>query len=106
MMRSRRRRRGPRGGLGGGQEARRNPRRGPRVLEDQAGCAPVPSRGRVPLLDSNPHNRGLGGSTSFHRMGGSRSQLRRPPHRASLILLKFGVLLDVDVESCVGHEDL
>ena len=95
MRRRRRRGRnlgwGPRGGLDGGPNRglRRDPGRWPGVLKNQAGWAPLPSRGRVPLLDSNPPNWGLGGSRSFHIQGGSRSQLRRPPLHASHVFLKM-----------------
>ena len=87
----------------------RDPGGGPGVLEDQAGWAPVPSRGHVvPLPGPNPHTRGLVGNPAHHKIGGTSITLGRPSHQASLVLLKVGVLLDVGVAilRCVGHEDL
>ena len=87
----------------------RDPGGGPGVLEDQAGWAPVPSRGHVvPLPGPNPHTRGLVGNPAHHKIGGTSITLGRPSHQASLVLMKVGVLLDVGVAilRCVGHEDL
>ena len=99
--------RGPGRDPGGGPG--RDPGGGPGVLEDQAGWAPVPSRGHVvPLPGPNPHTRGLVGNPAHHKIGGTSITLGRPSHQASLVLLKVGVLLDVGVAilRCVGHEDL
>ena len=97
------------GTRGGRRRPGRGPGRDPRLLGDQAGWAPVPSRGHVvPLPGSNPHNRGLVGNPAHHKIGGTSITLGRPSHQASLVLLKVGVLLDVGVAilRCVGHEDL
>ena len=85
MMRRRRRGRnlgwGPRGGLGGGPNRglRRDPGRWPGVLKNQAGWAPVPNRGHVPLLDSNPPIGDWVGATAFTVRGETGLNCVDPP---------------------------
>ena len=65
----------------------------PRVLQPHAGWATVATRGHGPLVAPNPPNRRMGGSRSFHSVGGRRGQtLRRPPHTASVGLLMSAVV--------------